>query len=194
MNAVIQNIMTRRSVRSFKKNQITDTDLNIILQAAQYAPSGSNSQCWLFTVLQNEEILKKINGLVREAFSNLKVDENTYRSKKAGKNAALNDDYSFYYNAPTLIIVSNEREYCNAMADSSAALQNILLTAHSLGVSSCWINQLTWFCDEIKLRALLSQIGIPENHIVCGAAALGYNNLNELKPQARRDGRVNIVK
>lgn len=194
MNEVIQNMLTRRSIRTYKEEQISDEQLNAVLEAAKYAPSGGNSQTSRFTVVQNKEKLEELNSLVRESFKRLKVDEKTYRSKKSGKIAAENDKYKFYYNAPTLIIVSNDREYSNCMADSAIALENILLSAHSLGLGACFINQLTWFCDDKNIRKVLTGMGIPENYVVCGSAIVGYNSGNMPKAAPRTEGTVNIIR
>ena len=195
MNEVMKNILTRRSIRTYKEEQISDNQLNCIIEAGKYAPSGGNSQTWRFTVVQNIEKLEQLNALVREGFKNLEVDEKTYRSKKSGKKAAENDNYNFYYNAPTLIIVSNDREYSNCMADSSAAIENILLAAHSIGLGACFINQLTWFCDNKDLRKYLTEIQIPENYVICGAVAIGYNSSNILpKAAPRKEGTVDIIR
>ena len=148
MNEVIKNMLTRRNIRTYEEKQITDEQLNALLEAAKYAPSGGNSQTWRFTVVQNKEKLEQLNSLVRESFRHFEVDEKTYRSNKSGKKAAEKDNYKSYYNAPTLIIVSNDKEYSNCMADSAIALENILLAAHSLGLGACFVNQLTWFCDD----------------------------------------------
>ncbi|ADL50968.1 nitroreductase family protein [Clostridium cellulovorans] len=176
MDIIIENILTRRSTRKFKVDQIRDEDLSTILEAAKHAPSGGNSQCWHFTVIQNQEILKKLNYLVREAFAKVVVDENTYKSIRTGKAAAQNENYCFYYNAPTLIIVSNEINYGNAMADSACAIENMLLAANALSLGSCYINQIRWFYEDEAMRKVLTEIGIPENHQVCGSVALGYND------------------
>jgi nitroreductase len=194
LNEILQNILTRRSIRAYQQEQILDTELEKIIEAAQYAPSGSNSQSWQFTIVQNAAKLKQLNTFVREAFKKLVVDDTTYRSKITGKRAAENDNYNFYYHAPTLIIVSNDREYSNAMADSSVALQNIFLAAHSLQVGSCWINQLTWFGDEPAIREMLTTFGIPKNYKVCGAAALGYIAGNQPQATPRKEGTVSIIK
>lgn len=194
MNEVIQNILTRRSIRTYKEKQISDEELNVILEAGKCAPSGGNSQTWRFTVIQNKEKLEQLNSLVRAAFRNLEVDEKTYRSKKSGKKGAENDNYNFYYNAPTLIIVSNDREYSNYMADSAVALENILLAAHSIGMVACYINQLTWFCDDKNVRKSLTDIGIPENYVVCCSASIGYNSGNIPKISPRKEGTVDIIR
>ena len=53
MNAIIENLLTRRSTRAFLQREIPDNELNEILQAAIYAPSGMGKQTWKFTVLCN---------------------------------------------------------------------------------------------------------------------------------------------
>lgn len=194
MNEVLNTILTRRSIRSYSSEQISDEGLNSILDAAKYAPSGSNSQSWLFTVVQNPLILKTLNEHVKEAFQNLEINENSYRSMISGKKASANPKYNFYYNAPTLIIVSNDKNYPNAMADSAAALQNIFLAAHSLGLGSCWINQLKWFGEDSKIRKVLTDLGIPENYMVCGSSSIGYINGNIPKAGIRKEGTVNIIR
>lgn len=194
MNEVLQNILTRRSIRAYQKTQISDTELEAIIEAAQYAPSGSNSHTRHYTVVQDEQKLEQLNTLVREAFRNLIVDDTTYRSKIKGKKAAQSDNYNFYYHAPTLIILSDDQAYANAMADCSVALENILLAAHSLHIGSCWINQLTWFGDEPAIREALTAFAIPENYKVCGAAALGYISGNQPKAAPRREGTVKIIR
>jgi len=194
MNEVIKNMLTRRSIRTYEERQISDEQLNALLEAAKYAPSGGNSQTWKFTVVQNKEKLEQLNSMVRESFRHLEVDEKTYRSKKSGKKAAEKDNYKFYYNAPTLIIVSNDREYSNCMADSAIAIENILLAAHSLGLGACFVNQLTWFCDDKNVRRALTDIGIPENYVVCGSAVVGYNSGDMPKATPRREGTVDIIR
>jgi nitroreductase len=194
LNEILQNLLTRRSIRTYKREQIADTELEAILEAAKYAPSGSNSQSWHFTVVQSEEKLTHLNTLVREAFKTMVVDDTTYHAKIKGKKAAESNNYNFYYHAPTLIIVSNDREYSNAMADSSLSLQNIFLAAHSLHIGSCWINQLTWFDDEPAIREVLSTLGIPGNYKVYGSAALGYISGNQPKAAPRKEGTVSIIK
>ena len=194
MNEVIQNMLTRRSIRTYKKEQITEEQLNNMLETAKRAPSGGNSQTWRFTVVQNKEKLEQLNFLVRGAFKELEVDEKTYSSKKSGKKASESDTYKFYYNAPTLIIVSNDKDYSNCMADSAVALENILLAAHSMGLGACFINQLTWFCDDRAVRKALTDIGIPENYVVCGAATVGYNSGSVPKVLLAKDGNVDIIR
>ena len=59
MNAIIENLLTRRSTRAFLQKEIPDNELNEILQAAIYAPSGMGKQTWKFTVLCNQEKIQQ---------------------------------------------------------------------------------------------------------------------------------------
>lgn len=173
MNKVLENILTRRSIRSFKEEQIKDDELDLILQAGIYAPSGMNKQSWQFTVVQNKEKIELLAKVVREAL---------------GRDAGYN-----FYAPPTLIMLSNEKDNTNGLADCSCALENIFLMAHSLGIGSCWINQLKTICDEKEVRQVLNRFGVPENHIVWGMASIGYPaNIPEV--HERRDGIIKFVK
>lgn len=175
MNEVLNNIKTRRSIRSFKSEQIEDMKLNEILEAAIYAPSGMNKQSWKFTAIQNSS---KIQELAKAVKASLDMPENkTYN----------------FYGAPTFIIVSNERNCYNGPLDCATALENIFLAATSLGIGSCWINQLNHCCDDEKVRFLLNSFSIPEDHVVWGCAAIGYaDECPEVKP--RKGNTINIIK
>ena len=173
MSEVLQNILTRRSVRSFKEEQIKDEDLDLILKAGIYAPSGMNKQSWQFTVVQNKEKIELLAKVVREALQ-----------RDAGYN---------FYAPPTLIMLSNEKDNVNGLADCACALENIFLMANSLEIGSCWINQLRTICDEKEVREVLRSFEIPENHIVWGMAAIGYPN-SIAKEHERNDRVIKFVK
>ena len=173
MNEVLNNILTRRSIRKFKPEQIKDEELDLILKAGIYAPTGMGKQSWKFTVLQNKEKIEALAKVVREILGR-------------------NEGYNFYA-PPTLILVSNDRDNSNGLADSSCALENIFLMANSLGIGSCWINQLKTICDEKEVRELLNEFEIPENHIVWGMASIGYPDQEGIVKE-RNEGTIKIIK
>ena len=73
-NEVIKAIMDRRSIRAFKPEQISDAEINTILQAGIFAPSAMNQQNWHFTVVQNQELLNEINDKAKIG-NNLRIHE-----------------------------------------------------------------------------------------------------------------------
>jgi len=164
MNEIMRNLLTRRSVRSFRPDQISDEDLEQILQAGLYAPSAMNRQSWQFTVVQREESRRKLTAAMQKALNN--------------------PNYNFYQ-PPTLILVSNVRDNSNAFADTGCAMENMFLAAHSLGLATVWINQLKDTCDVPEVRKVLDEFGVPSNHIVCATVALGYAQDNLPAPKER---------
>lgn len=190
---VLDAIIARRSIRRYQEKQITPQQLDAILTAACYAPSGSNSQSWQFTVLQDPAVLAELAEVVRQALLALPEEPNEYPAKAGSRKAAQNPDYNFYYRSPTLIIASNVASYGNAMADCSAALQNMFLTAHELGLGTCWINQMTWLGESADFRAYLDKIGVPKDHRICGAVAVGYSDMPQPQAPPRKEGTVRII-
>lgn len=185
MNEVLENIQLRRSVRAYTEQQVSLEDLNLILKAATCAPSGMNYQTWRFTAIQDTAILKELNEQIKGAFTR----SEEMRLQERGHN----ESYCCYYQAPTLVIVSNDPTQWWAGMDCACALQNIFLAATSLGISSCWINQLGQTCDDPQVRAFLTRLGIPESHRVYGCAALGYAASVPLKERKLAEGTINIV-
>ncbi len=188
-NAVLENILKRRSVRQFKPDQIKKEELDLILLAAQYAPSGSNNQSWLFTVIQNKELLLEINKSVSDSIKVMEFSDN-YPAKINSKKKAEEGTFMMYYNAPTLIIVSNLKDYYNNKADCACAIENMFLAATSLGIGSCWINQINWVYDDESTRRMLQRLNIPDSHMIGGCVALGYPLNDDLKAATRKKGTI----
>jgi nitroreductase len=190
-NEVTRAIRARRSTRVFKDEPISGDMLDTLLESAIWAPSGGNNQSWLFTAISDKDTLLRLNEVVREAFQTY-IPDDDYPGKHGMKAASAREDYNFYYNAPTVIIASNKPGYENAMADCSLALENIFLTAQSLGLGSCYINQLHWLRDDANVREFLFGLGIPREHTICNTAAVGYTAKAAFVP-ARKANMINIV-
>jgi len=191
-NQIIDAIHMRRSTRGFTEQQVEDEKLDTLLDAAIWAPSGGNNQSWLFTAIQNKNILLELNELVREGFQSW-VPDDDYPAKQSAKASSQKEHYNFYYHAPTLIIASNRPNYENAMADCALALENIFLAAQSMGLGSCYINQLHWLRNDSKIRNFLFDLGIPKEHTICSAAAIGY--ISKKTPiLARKPNTTRIIK
>jgi nitroreductase len=191
-NEVLDSIHARRSTRNFEERQIELEQLETLLDAAIWAPSGGNNQTWLFTAIQNKEHLLKLNELVREGFQRWTPDDD-YPGKLGAKVGSQKEGYNFYHHAPTLIVASNRPNYENAMADCALGLENIFLVAQSLGLGSCYINQLHWLRNDPDVRDFLFELGIPKEHTICSAAAVGYIG-KESSPPPRREGTTRIIK
>jgi nitroreductase len=139
---VLEAIKGRRSVRSFRPDPIPEKDLRTILEAAVMAPSAGNCQPWEFVIVREEERKRRL------------------------AEAAHGQD--FIAEAPVVVVVCanvprssarygrrGEGLYC--IQDTAAAVQNMLLTAHSLGYGTCWIGS---FEDEEVARVVEAPRGV----------------------------------
>ena len=178
-------------MRKYKEAQIPEESLQAILKAGIFAPNGGNTQLWHFTVLQNQNTLKELNELIRNAFAKNAGSDN--RFIKGAAKVAQSDMYCFYYGAPTLILVSGDVANPNAMADCACAGENILLAAHAEVIGYVYINAPTWLDDDPEVRALLTKIGVPQNYHVCASAAIGYSDAPPVKG-IRNEDVVNYVR
>lgn len=163
MNEVIKTIKQRRSIRSFKPEQIKQEELNLIIESAIHAPSGHNTQPWHFTVIQSMAVIKHVNNISKQVMSQSDVDW----IKKSGNNPV----FDITYNAPTLIIVSGRRDAISWKADCSAAIQNMLLAAVSLNIGSVWLGFATF---GFKVNGEAEKIGISEDYEPYYGVAMGY--------------------
>lgn len=172
MNPVLTNILTRRSVRAFSDKAIPEAELDHIIKAALYAPSGMNRQTWQFTVVKNQETIQALADLI---------------SKELGR------EHYDMYRPKVLIIPSNEASSKHGPEDNACAMENIFLAAWSYGIGSVWINQLRDICQHTPVRAFLRELGIPDDHVVYGMAALGYPAQPVTDQTPEKHGKVVIV-
>ncbi len=153
MTSVMKNLLERRSTRKYTDKAPQRDQLEQIMQAAIYAPSAMGQQNWHFIVINNPQKVQKLAKMVGDA---------------TGR-----DGYNLY-GAPAIILISAPRDGKNSMADCSAAVENILLAAHDLGLGSCWINQFRDVWDDKAINDHLTQMGLPEGYAVYTASLIGY--------------------
>lgn len=179
MNETLNTIMNRSSCREYKIECISDDELMCILEAGIQAPSAMNQQlCEAFAVT-NRDLIDELVEAIKTVFN------------KRGEKKP--DSYHCSYHAPVLVIVSGPEYDSRRKEDGSCMLENMFLAATSLGIGSCWINQLRDTQDVDEVRDILTRIGLPVNHKVVGCAALGYpSKTSPLKE--KHMARIHIIK
>lgn len=172
MNPVMKNLLTRRSCRAFLNKEIPSEELEQILTAAKYAPSGMGRQTWKFTAVVNREKIQRLAAVISQELGRSGYD---------------------MYQPQVLIIPSNEADSKFGKEDNACALENLFLAAWSFGIGSVWLNQLQGICSNPSVRSLLTEWDIPENHVVYGMAALGYPAYPEKQDAVEKIGTINII-
>lgn len=143
---VLSNIMNiddairgRRSIRNYKSDDVKEELVREIIEAATYAPSAKNGQQWRFTVLTGES-KDKFTDMYRSELSKLTFDVGS----SFGSCTMMEE-------APVVIIVWNTNEYGwpTEIHSVSAAIQNMLLKAHAIGLGTCWIGDIFYTYEAI---------------------------------------------
>lgn len=168
-NEVLNVIKTRRSIRKYKAEQITDEQLDAILEAGTYAATGMGKQSPVIVVVQKPELIAKLSKM----------------------NAAVMGTTSDpFYGAPTVLIVLADPERGTYVEDGSLVMGNLMLAAHAVGVDSCWIHRAKEVFASEEGKALKAEWGVPESYIGIGHCVLGYRSGDYPEAKARKDGFV----
>ncbi len=139
---VFEAIKSRRSIRAYTSDRVSDEDVRVLIDAARWAPSAGNIQPWEFVIVRGAKIKRRLSA------------------------AAL--DQTFIEEAPVVIVVCADEDrsswrysgrgvnlYC--LQDTAAAIQNMLLAACALGLAACWIGA---FHEEDVKRILKTPRGV----------------------------------
>jgi len=142
-------LLNRRSIRKYKDKKISKENIDKILKAAMYAPSAMNLQAWHFVVIDDRDVLI-------ETIKSIPYAEMLKQSAAA-----------ILVCGDSLI----EKNESWLLQNCSASIQNILLSAHGLGIGSCWI--AIHGMDDVY-KNIRGQFKLPENIVPVSLISLGY--------------------
>ncbi len=152
-------IMNRRSIRKFKTTAIPDEIITKMLEAARFAPSWANTQCWRFVLLREDVSKNKI----LEAFSPRNPAYSSILASPLVVVAFAEKKKSGFYKGEAM---TNKGDYWY-MFDVALALQNMVLAAWEEGIGSVYLGLF----DAEKVRIALN---IPDNYEVVAIVPFGY--------------------
>jgi nitroreductase len=143
--SLVDVILSRRSIRNYKKKKVPKKVLNRIFEAGRQAPSASNVQPWHFIVLTDFEVKEKLSHGRWNTF----VKDSAFTVVGC---AYVGDSYGQKWST----------------VDTTIALENIVIAAWALGIGSCWIGDF----EEEMVKKLLN---IPEDWKVIALISFGYS-------------------
>lgn len=183
MNDTINTILSRRSVRAYTSQQLTQEEIDLILEAGRYAPSAHNEQPWHFTVVQNTELLDSCSKKAKAEMAEL--DDEWMQTM--GKN----EEAHLTYHAPTVIFLSARDGGMGMQTDTCAAAQNMMLAAESLGLGSVWVG-LLWF--YLGLPEAPAELRVPAGYKPMHAVAFGHASGPKLPAPVRNPNVVTYIR
>ena len=169
-NEILTALEERRSVRASKPDRISDEQLNAILRAGTYAPTGKNRQSPIMIVVQDpktREMLRRMNAAILGT-----------------------PDADPFYGAPTIVVVLVDRNINTCIEDGSLVMGNLMNAAYAVGVDSCWIHRAREEFDSDEGRAWLRSLGIEGDYMGIGHCILGYRDCDYPEKRARKENYI----
>ena len=164
MNETLKNLEERRSIRKYKDEQIRDEQLNEILEAGTYAPTGMGAQSPVMVVIQDKETIRELSKMNADVMG-------------------TNSDP--FYGAPTVIVVLADKNRLTYVEDGSLVMGNLMNAAHAVGVDSCWIHRAKEVFESEKGKELLKKWNIEGDYVGIGNCILGYRDCQYPKAKPR---------
>ncbi len=159
---MLKQIENRRSIRKYLDKKVEKEKLIQILESARLAPSGSNTQPWMFIIIESEDTKEKLSI----------ADHHQGWMMAAPLFIVCVADIRCRIPMSTKIRLdenSSEPELKQIIRDTAIAMEHILLEAEHLGLATCWT---AWF-EQDAVRPILN---IPDDKYVCGIITLGYGD------------------
>ncbi len=153
MNETLIDIRQRRSCRKYLPEQIKDAELDTVLEAGTWAPTGHGQQSPRMVVVQEAALMKELSALNAQVMGT--------------KNDPL-------YGAPTAVIVFADATCHTGQADAANVMATLLLAAHAVGLGSCWINRAKEMFELPEGFAIQKKWGLGDNYEGYAIAILGY--------------------
>jgi len=162
-------LANRRSIRDFLEREVPLSVVEEIIQDTRLAPSASNLQPCRYIVIRNRERIGKLSA---ESKRNLLADlaRNPGLPLKQYEATLRDETFNVFYNAPCLVYVVGPRDLYSLEVDCGLAVAYFMFSAASRGLGTCWIG----LGVNIRDRATLSEIGVPEDCRIVAPIILGY--------------------
>lgn len=178
-NETLKTLETRRSCRKFKPDMVSDEELEAVIRAGTFAPSGKNQQSAIIIAVTNKEMRDKI------------AEEN----RKIG---GWPEGFDPFYGAPVILIVIADKDANNGSGtyiyDGSLVMGNLMNAAASLGLGSVWIHRARQEFESDFGKDILAMLGIKGNYEGIGHVALGYRQTPVPEALPRKENYVYYIK
>ncbi|MDR0911661.1 MAG: nitroreductase family protein [Methanobrevibacter sp.] len=181
--SIFEVIEKRKSIRSYLDEAIDSDDLKKIVETGKKAPQAGEFQ---ITVIENKELITKINDLALEGMKNSGNDFLMERANIPG--------YQPLYGTPVLVILSAPEEGYGQI-NTALAAENIILSATELGYGTVYLitPTLAFLGDEKK--ELLKELNIPEGYVPINGIAIGKQGADDIPtPPAEEIDNINYIK
>lgn len=185
-------IKARHSIRKYTDVQISRKDLELILEAGNYAPNAGGGQRSMMVGIRNKELTTKIGIMNLAKFDRSKL-AGSYVSKEQPSTIDDSTIRNGFYDAPSVVIIFGQNNFMFRIADAFCCAENMVLQATELGIASCIISRGEETFLSPEGQNLLKEWKIPENYSAICFVILGYIDGEEPHTKPRKENRTKII-
>lgn len=182
--AIFDNMLSRRAVRKFTVQKVSNAQIDTIMKYAIYAPSSLNKQPWQIRIVKNEQWLTELNNRFLKYAEGKKFQGSAANYREPG--------FSIFHHAPVFIVIARDKTNPVSSLDCGIILQNILLAAHASGLGTCPLGTVVPAMNRDENRDLLAALNISDEYEVAINVALGYAAQNPPVKQRYAD-KIKII-
>lgn len=186
-------MLERRTIRHYSSQQIKDPELQLILKAGLYAPSGGGRQSPIMLVCQDLQINEQLGCINRYLFGGANSDGIHFVSETQKSIADDDSIISAFYGAPTVVTLFAPERWLYGINDCTSAATNMSLAAWSLGIGSCYVSRSEETFKTNLGRELMEKVGIDDYYVARVHLCLGYPLMTFPKPKPRKEGRIKFL-
>lgn len=185
-------IKSRHSIRKYTDVQISREDLELILEAGNYAPNAGGGQRSMMVGIRNKELTTKIGIMNLAKFDRSKL-AGSYVSKEQPSTIDDPTIQNGFYGAPSVVAIFGQDNFMFRIADAFCCAENMVLQATELGISSCIISRGEETFVSPEGQELLKEWNVPENYSAICFVILGYIDGVEPHTKPRKENRTKII-
>ncbi len=167
---IFETILARRSVRSYKAQEVDIAIVRTLFEAAVRAPTAIHQEPWGFVVIQDRQLLQKLSDQAKPLFL-AEVNQHAQEHSKQLSDIFDKPDFNIFYDADTLILICGKTSASFYMADCWLAAENLMLAACAMGLGTCVIGSALPALNMPEVKVKLS---IPDYYSVVAPIILGY--------------------
>ena len=189
---LMELIKARHSIRKYTDRQISRHDLELILEAGNFAPNAGGGQRSMMVGIRNKELTTKIGIMNLEKFDRSKL-AGSYVSKEQPSTIDDPTIRNGFYGAPCVVAIFGQKDFMFRVADAFCCAENMVLQATELDIASCIISRGEETFVSPEGQELLKEWEIPENYSAICFVILGYIDGEQPHTKPRKPGRVKII-
>jgi nitroreductase len=181
---VFETILARRSVRSYKAQEIDQVTTHILLEAAVRAPTAMHQEPCAFVIIQDRALLRKLSDRAKPLFlADIEAQQASSQHFDHLIDIFSKPEFNIFYDAGTLILICGKTDTPSFAADCWLAAENLMLAACAMGLGSCVIGSALPVFNIPEVKAML---GIPNEFSVVAPIILGFANDETITPSSRK--------